>query len=172
MLTGSMRDAAADSRLSLWEWFLKTCRTEAGVGSCWLPSLPQQCLVVVYSLNPVRFFATPWTIAHQAPLSIGLPRQEYWSGLPFPSSGVLPDPGIRPGSPALWVDSFPTEPPGKAAPSTAVSKHLKTLKGHPKMLSTYQGVKERELLLPPLLLHTQELKNKFQKFATDKLQSC
>ena len=50
--------------------------------------------------------ATPWTIAQQAPLSMAFPRQEYWSGLPFPSSGDLPDPGIEPASPALtgrWV---------------------------------------------------------------------
>ena len=46
-------------------------------------------------------FVTPWTVAHQAPLSMGFPRQEYWSGLPFPPPGDLPDPGIEPGSPAL-----------------------------------------------------------------------
>ena len=45
-------------------------------------------------------FATSWTITHQAPLSMGFPRQEYWSGLPFPSPGDLPDPGIEPASPA------------------------------------------------------------------------
>ena len=56
---------------------------------------------------------TPWTIALQAPLSIGFSRQEYWSGLPFPSLGDLPDPGIKPGSPALQADSLPSEPPGK-----------------------------------------------------------
>ena len=53
---------------------------------------------------------TPWTVAHQAPLSMGFSRQEYWSGLPFPSPGDLPDPGIEPGSPALQADSLPTEP--------------------------------------------------------------
>ena len=53
--------------------------------------------------------ATPWTIACQAPLSIGFSRQEYWSGLPFPSPGDLPDPGIELGSPALQADSLPTE---------------------------------------------------------------
>ena len=47
--------------------------------------------------------------AHQASLSMGFPRQEYWSGLPFPSPGDLPDPGIKPGSPALQVDSLPSE---------------------------------------------------------------
>ena len=57
--------------------------------------------------------ATPWTVALQAPLSMGCPRQEYWSGLPFPPPGDLPDPGIEPVSPALQVDSLPTEPPGK-----------------------------------------------------------
>ena len=55
---------------------------------------------------------TPWTVAHQAPLSMGFLRQEYWSGLPFPSSGDLPNPGIEPGSPALWADTLPSEPPG------------------------------------------------------------
>ena len=52
-------------------------------------------------LSHVRLFAIPWTVAHQAPLSIGSPGQEYWSGLPFPSPGDLPYPGIKPMSPAL-----------------------------------------------------------------------
>ena len=55
----------------------------------------------------------PWTVAHQVPPSIGFSRQEYWSGLPFPSLGDLPDLGIRPGFPALQVDNLPSEPPGK-----------------------------------------------------------
>ena len=55
----------------------------------------------VESLSPVRLFATPWTVAYQAPLSMGLSRQEYWSWLPFPSPGDLPDPGIKPRSPTL-----------------------------------------------------------------------
>ena len=53
------------------------------------------------SLSRVRFFATPWTVAHQAPRSMGFSRHEYWSGLPFPSPGDLPDSGIEPRSPAL-----------------------------------------------------------------------
>ena len=53
--------------------------------------------------------ATPWTVAHQAPRSMGFSRQGYWSGLPFPSPGNLPDPGIEPRSPALQADSLPTE---------------------------------------------------------------
>ena len=56
----------------------------------------------------------PWTVAHQAPLSTGFPRQEYWNGLPFPSRGDLPDPGIEPVSPALAGGFFTTETPGKA----------------------------------------------------------
>ena len=63
----------------------------------------------VKSLSHVRLFVTPWTVAHQAPLSMGFSRQEYWSGLPFPSPGDLPDPGIEPGSPALQEDDLPTE---------------------------------------------------------------
>ena len=57
--------------------------------------------------------ATPWTVACQAPLSMGFSRQEYWSGVPLPSPGDLPDPGIKPGSPALQADSLPTELLGK-----------------------------------------------------------
>ena len=63
----------------------------------------------VKSLSRVQLFATPWTVAHQAPPSMEFSRQEYWSGLPFPSPGDLPDPGIEPGSPALWVDALPSE---------------------------------------------------------------
>ena len=60
-----------------------------------------------------QLYVTPWTVAHQAPLPMEFSRQEYWSGLPFPPPGDLPDPGIEPGSPALQVDSLPSEPPGK-----------------------------------------------------------
>ena len=54
--------------------------------------------------------ATPWVVARQAPLSMGFSGQEYWSGLPFPSPEVLPNPGIEPRSPTLQADFFPTEP--------------------------------------------------------------
>ena len=64
----------------------------------------------VKSLSCVRLFATPWTVAHQAPLSMGFSRQEYWNGLPFLSPGDLPDPGIEPESPALQADSLPSQP--------------------------------------------------------------
>ena len=61
----------------------------------------------VLSLSCVQLFATLWTVACQAPLSMGFPRQEYWRGLPFPSPEDLPDPGIEPKSPALQGDSLP-----------------------------------------------------------------
>ena len=57
--------------------------------------------------------ATPWTVSYQAPLSEGFSRQEYWSGLPFPSPGHLPNPGIKTGFPAFQEDFLPSEPPGK-----------------------------------------------------------
>ena len=66
----------------------------------------------VKSLNRVRLFATPWTAAYQALPSMEFSRQEYWSGLPFPFPGDLPNPGIKPGSPALQADALPSEPPG------------------------------------------------------------
>ena len=63
--------------------------------------------------NRVQLFVTLRTVALQAPLSMGFSRQEYLSGLPFPSPGELPDPGIEPGSPALETEALPSEPPGK-----------------------------------------------------------
>ena len=65
------------------------------------------------SLSRVRLFETPWTVAYQAPPSMGFSRQECWSGFPFPSPGDLPDPGIEPGSPAFQADALTSEPPGK-----------------------------------------------------------
>ena len=67
----------------------------------------------VKSLSRVQLFVAPWTVAYQAPLSMGLSMQEYWSGLPFPSPGDLPDPRIEPRSPALKTHALPSEPPGK-----------------------------------------------------------
>ena len=66
------------------------------------------------SFSCVWLFVTPWTIAHQTPLSVEFSRQEYWSGLPFPSPEDLPHPGIEPRFPALQADYLPTEPPGKS----------------------------------------------------------
>ena len=64
-------------------------------------------------LSRVQLFAIPWTIARQAPLSMEFSRQEYWSGLSFPSPGDLPDPRIEPRSPALQAASLQSDPPGK-----------------------------------------------------------
>ena len=58
--------------------------------------------------------ATPWTVAYQGPLSMKISRQEYWSRLPFPSPGDLPDPGVESVSPALQADALLSEPPGKS----------------------------------------------------------
>ena len=74
--------------------------------------------IEVKSLSRVRLFATPWTVACQAPLYMEFSRQEYWSGLSFPSPGDLPDPGIEPGSPTLQADTLTSEPPGKLMYST------------------------------------------------------
>ena len=67
----------------------------------------------VKSLSRVRLFATQWTVAHQAPLSMGFSRQEYWSDLPCSPPGDLPNLGIEPRSPSLQADSLPAELPGK-----------------------------------------------------------
>ena len=74
-------------------------------------------------LSCVRLFATPWTIAHQAPQSMGFSRQEYWSGLPFPSPGDLPHREMEPGprSPAFQADALTSEPPGKQQERTTGS---------------------------------------------------
>ena len=70
--------------------------------------------VKVKSFSCVRLFVTPWSVAYQAPPSMGFSRQEHWGGLPFPSLGDLPDPGIEPGSPAFQADALTSEPPGKS----------------------------------------------------------
>ena len=75
------------------------------------------CVCVhAHALNSVQLLATPQTIVHQSPLSMGFSRQEYWSGWPCPSPWDLPDAGIKPTSsesPALQMSSLPTEPPGE-----------------------------------------------------------
>ena len=67
----------------------------------------------VKSLSRVQLFAISWTVVYQASLSMGFSRQEYWTGVPFPSPGDPPDPGIEPRSPALQADTLPSEPPEK-----------------------------------------------------------
>ena len=92
-------------------------------------TLPASACVRVQSLSHVQLFFDAWTIAPQVPPSMGFSRQEYWSGLRSPPPGDLPNSGIKPRSPALQVDSLPSEPPGKpsmgqddpCAPSTVPS---------------------------------------------------
>ena len=73
--------------------------------------LHESTLVKVELLSGL--FATPWTVTYQASQFMGFSRQEYWSGLPFPSPGDLPDPRIEPRSPTLQADTLPSKPPGK-----------------------------------------------------------
>ena len=70
-------------------------------------------VVVVLVAKLCLTLAIPWTVDHQAPLSMGFPGQKYWSGLPFPSPRDLPQPGIKPKSPVLQADSLLSEPPEK-----------------------------------------------------------
>ena len=93
-LTGGTRRFTAALLIVAKGWKLSKCLLFGG------GLLTKSCLTL----------ATPWTGAHQAPLSMGFPRQEYQSGLPFPSPGELPDPGIEPTSPALQAESLPVEP--------------------------------------------------------------
>ena len=67
-------------------------------------------MCVLSHFSCVQLFATPWAVARQGPLSMGLSRKEYWNGLSCPSPGDLPNPGIEPRSPSLQADSLPTEP--------------------------------------------------------------
>ena len=81
----------------------------------------------------VRLFVTPSTVAYQAPPSMGFSRQEYWCGLPFPSPGDLPDPGIEPRYPALRADALTSEPPGKPQDgiNTNIRRHQRDFPGSP-----------------------------------------
>ena len=90
--------------------------------SCYLRTTSWK--VKVKSLSCVRLFATPWTVAHRASLSMGFSRQEYWSGLPFPSPGDLPNPGIEPRSPTLEADALTSESPYLTLTSWKVDKYI------------------------------------------------
>ena len=79
---------------------------------------------------------TPWTAAYQALPSMEFSRQEYWSGVPFPSPGDLPNPGIKPGSPALQADALTSEPPGKPITQVQLSINI-----HAKAIPREPGAK-------------------------------
>ena len=85
---------------------------------------------VVKLFSRVRIFVIPWTVAHQAPLSVEFSRQEYWTRLPFPSPRYLPNPGIKPRSPALRADALPSEPPGNLPPKKCGKKRRKKMYIH------------------------------------------
>ena len=91
----------------------------------------------VKSLSRVQLFVTPWTVAHQAPPSMGFSRQEYWSGLPFPSPGDLRDPGIQPRSPTLQADTLTSEPPGEPFIGIWVSNSEIILKSRVEQIGKY-----------------------------------
>ena len=78
--------------------------------------------VCVLALSHIWLFMTPWTEAHQAPLSLGFSRQEYWSGLPFPSQGDLLNSGIEPASPTLKASTLPLVPPENSESSLVMVK--------------------------------------------------
>ena len=101
--------------------------------------------VKVKSLNRVRLFSNPWAVAYQAPPSMGFSRQEYQSGVPLPSPGDLPNPGIEPRSPALQADALPSQPPVKC--DSQIYGQL-TFNKHPErtLFSTSGGGTTRQLL--------------------------
>ena len=92
---------------------VETCHFHCALFECLTHRIHEHSEKKMKSLSCVRLFVTPWTIAYQASLSMGFSRQEYWSGLPFPSPGDLPHPGIEPRSPALQAGALPSEPPEK-----------------------------------------------------------
>ena len=96
---------------------------------------------------------TPWTIAHQTPLSVEFSRQEYWSGLPFPSPGDLPNPGIKPRSPALQVDSLLSEPPEKPHSVAKFSEFIVFLVNIPG----YQGSENLSFSAGKTVVHNDSL---------------
>ena len=120
-----VRRVQNETEASLYDFLGLTLRLKISSGwedGCVLPESSARCACILLSLKSVlkigemylycvcsivsRSFATLWTVACQAPLSLGFPRQEYWSGLPFPSAGDLPNPGIKPvslGSPDRWI---------------------------------------------------------------------
>ena len=93
--------------------------------SAWSCSQPHTCCVPS-CFSHVQLFVSPRAVACRASLSMGFSRQEYWSGLPFPSPGYLPDPGIEPSSPALKADTLPSEPPGNSFTLNGSQRHLWT----------------------------------------------
>ena len=123
--------------------------------------------VKVKSLSRIQLFATPWTVTHQAPPSMGFSRQEYWNGLPFPSPGDLPDPGIEPRSPTLQADIVTSEPSGNTKINSKWIKDLNIRPENIKLLEanigkTLSDINHSRILYdpPPRIL---EIKAKINK---------
>ena len=120
--------------------------TQAAGGPSPLPVLGMCILAAVSTdvcsqfLSCVQLLATPWTVTHQALLSTAILRQEYWSGLPLPSPGNLPDPGIEPTSPALQVDSSPLSHLGSPTNKTNNLTTKERQKTYRNMLSTVRAL--------------------------------
>ena len=112
---------------------------------CVLTKLVMESFVVVQSLSHVQPFVTPWTITCQAPLSMGFPRQEFWSGLPFPSPGDLPHPGIESHLLQWHLDSLPLSyqeslSQGKSDPIQA--NHVNLCHKAKNLLAKHRTIKE------------------------------
>ena len=120
------RTGTAWSRAGTWTNICSSNRTDRlqGTANNYTTACPPLCF--------------PWTVARQAPLSVGFPRHEYWSGLPCPSPGDLPDPGIEPGSPALKANSLLSEPPQKQWRQIMDKKIQKTPKTRPLLLMSWE----------------------------------
>ena len=121
-------------------------------------------IVKVKSLSRVRLFVTPWTVAYQAPPSMGFSRQECWSGLPFPSPGDLPNPGIEPRSPALQADTLPSEPPGMGFSKSNAKRELysntslpQETRETPKNLTLHLKQLEKEVMKNPKVSRRKEI---------------
>ena len=107
----------ADCKVKCHNVYGKKGKTNFGqvtISEALFPAFSNFILLCPLMLCRVGLFVTPWTIAHQSSLSVGFSRQEYWSVLPCPPPGDLPDPGKEPDSPKLQADSLPSESQGKA----------------------------------------------------------
>ena len=101
-----MRNCIRRTKLRCLVWQFRTSVIKPNLISCQTSKVK----VKVKPLIRVQLFVTTWTVVYQAPPSMGFSRQEYWSGLPFPSAGDLSDPAIEPGSPAFQADALTSEP--------------------------------------------------------------
>ena len=107
-----------------------------------------------WSRSVIWLFATPWTITYQAPPSMGFSRQECWTGLPFPSPGYLPDPGIEPGSPALQAEALPSEPPGKPNKKPVLCPENQYYLGNKSHCSSWKEKTPTNLSVILILIHS------------------